>query len=119
MKQPTPTVTARDVERIVRRDFPADVFVEVMAVLNEYGTVEWQHEPQRVRLAALKLADGSLDNLRRQIEWAKCDYRDVLAPAEYPEYTRQWSRIQQLLDTERDKIIKADWQQYNEWVKNA
>jgi hypothetical protein len=34
--QPTPTVTGADVERIVRRDFPADRAVEVLAMLDEY-----------------------------------------------------------------------------------
>jgi len=54
--QPTPTVTAADVERIVRRDFPAERTAEVLAMLDEYGTEEWQRETHRVRLAALKLA---------------------------------------------------------------
>jgi hypothetical protein len=75
--QPTPTVTGADVERIVRRDFPADRAVEVLAMLDEYGTEAWQREAHRVRLAALRLAAGDIKRLRYEIEGAKRDYRDV------------------------------------------
>ncbi len=86
--QPTPTVTSADVERVVRRDFLPDRVPAVLAILNEYGTERWHHEPYRVRLAALKIAAGSLEELRVQIKIAKTDYRDVLASAEYPpQYT--------------------------------
>ena len=40
-KQPHPTVTGADVERIVQRDFPADRVVEVLAMLGEYGSEDW------------------------------------------------------------------------------
>ena len=63
--QPTPTVTSADVERVVRRDFPADRFTEVLAILAEYGTERWHREPDRVRLAALKLTAGGFVHLRR------------------------------------------------------
>lgn len=73
-----------NVERVVRRDFPPDRVPEVLAILNEYGTESWHYEVDRVRLAALKIAAGSLEELRIQIKIAKTDYRDVLAPAENP-----------------------------------
>lgn len=92
--QPTPTVTCADVEHVVRRDFLPDQVPEVLAILNEYGTERWHHEPCRVRLAALKIAAGRLEELRTQIKIAKCDYRDVLASAEYPpRYTAIDERI--------------------------
>jgi hypothetical protein len=72
-----PNVTSADVERVVRRDFPADCVPEVLAILREYGTESWQREPHRVRLA-VKLAAGNIERLRFQIETAKGDYRDVL-----------------------------------------
>src|SRR6266404_4991616 len=79
-----PTPASADVERVVRRDFPPDRVPDVLAILNEYGTERWHHEPDRVRLAALKIAAGRLEELRIQIKIAKTDYRDVLAPAENP-----------------------------------
>lgn len=114
-KQPSPDVTRADVERIVQRDFPADRSAEVLALLDEYGTESWQREPDRVRLAVLKLAAGSLERLRYQIEQAKCEYRDVLGAAEYPRYTKVWFRIDKLPPDERLRVIEADWRQYQDW----
>ena len=117
MNQPTPTVSERDVERIVRRDFPAGKVPAVMALLAEYGMSEWHREVPRVRLAALKLADGSLEELRRQIDWAKSDYRDVIAPAEYPSYFRQSFPMRELPEPEARQAIDQDWAQYQAWLK--
>jgi hypothetical protein len=114
--QPTPTVTNADVERVVRRDFPAERVPEVLAMLDEYGTETWQREPHRVRLAALKLAAGSIERLRYQVEGAKRDYRDVLAPAEYPGYSKRMFRIRDLPQDEQQRIIDDDWKQYQDWL---
>lgn len=114
--QPTPTVSRSDVERIVRRDFPPDRFDEVIAILDEYGTQDWQRERDRVQLAVLKLAAKSLESLRRHIEWAKADYRDVLGPAEYPGYGKKQFRIDKLPEPERQRIIDVDWKQYQDWL---
>lgn len=115
-EQPHPNVSSADVERIVRRDFPAERVEEVLALLDEYGTEDWRREPHRVRLAVLKLAAGNMDRLRYQIEGAKRDYRDVLGPAEYPGYGKRWFRIEELPPDERRRIIDADWQQYQDWL---
>jgi hypothetical protein len=76
--QPIPRVTADDVERIVYRDFPVEEFASVMVVLSGYGAEKWEGDRTRVRLAALKVANGSLPKLRACIESAKRDYRDAL-----------------------------------------
>jgi hypothetical protein len=116
-KQPTPNVTSADVERVVRRDFPAERFAEVMAMLSEYGADEsWQREADRVRLAALKLAAGSMERLRYEIEGAKSDYRDVLGPAEYPGYSKRVGGRKKLPPEEEQRIIDADWKQYQDWL---
>ena len=116
--QRTPTVTAADVERVVRRDFPPEQVDVVLTVLNEYGTEEWQRETDRVRLAVLKLANRDLQQLRDWIEQAKSDYRDVLAPAEYPLYGKKWGRMDRLTEEEQKKIVNADWAQYERWFKS-
>ncbi|MCJ7538306.1 MAG: hypothetical protein MUO88_01450 [Desulfobacterales bacterium] len=112
MSQPTPNVTKEDVARVVRRDFSEEHFDEVMSALAEYG----DRESYRVMLAALKMADGNLDELRRQIELAKCDYRDVIAPAEYPGYTKEWSRINKMSEIEKQWVVDQDWKEYETWL---
>jgi len=119
MKQPIPEITENDVFRIVRRDFPTEQFDAAMSILNEYGTEDWQHRVQRVRLAVLKLACGDLQALRREIDVAKNDYRDALAYAEYPEYMQKVSPSGGLADAKRERIIRADWAQYQSWLNKS
>jgi hypothetical protein len=115
--QPVPRATAADVERIVRRDFPANEYATAMATLREYGRRQGERECARVQLAVLKLADGSLQKLRAAMESAKCDFRDVLAPAEYPAYGKMRSQLDTLSLEEQSRIIDSDWRQYEEWLK--
>lgn len=85
-------------------------------MLDEYGTEDWHRERDRVRLAVLKLAAGDMERLRYQVEGAKMDYRDVLGPAEYPGYGKRWFHIEKLSPEERQRIIEADWKQYQDWL---
>jgi hypothetical protein len=78
----------------VCRDFPAEEFTSVMAIVSEYGTEKWHRERTRVQL--LKVADGSVPRLRACIDSAKRDYRDALAAAEYPAYCRLGFRVREL-----------------------
>jgi len=112
-----PQVTAADIERVVRRDFAEGQVPNALAILAEYGPQAWHRESARVRLAALKLANGSLDGLRQAIDRAKLDYRDVLAPAEYPKYTQFGFRARRLRSRVQQQIFSDDWQQYERWLK--
>jgi hypothetical protein len=114
--QPTPNVTGTDVERVVRRDFPEERIPEVLAMHAEYGRENWHREPDRVRLAVLKLAAGSVERLRTEIESAKCDYRDVLAYAEYARYMKGVPPSEDFPDEKRQQIIDADWKEYQDWL---
>jgi hypothetical protein len=115
--QPHPDVTAADVERVVRRDYPGERFHDVLAMLHEYGAEDWQREADRVRLAVLKLANRDLQQLRNWLEQAKHDYRDVLGPAEYPLYGRKWFHMDRISEEDQEKIIQSDWAQYERWLK--
>ncbi len=114
MNQPTPRVTRSDVERIVRRDFPSEDFATVMALLDEYGTRRHEPEKDRVQLAVLKNAAGSIDELLSQIQTAKIDFRDVLSCAEYPSY--RWDEKD---ETKIQKMFRDDWQQYSDWLSKG
>lgn len=115
--QPVPDVTVEDVARIVHRDFPEDQFETVMAMIDEYGIQPWQLGKSRVQLAILKLAQGDIAALKRAIETAKQDSRDVMGPAEYPEYMQVWSQLRQLSGKEQARVIKSDWEQYQNWLR--
>jgi hypothetical protein len=121
-RQPIPKVTSNDVERVVRRDYSEAQFDSVMAVLKVYEeSSSGRRERPRVQLAALKLADGNLEALRAHINAAVQDFRDVVGPAEYPEYSKQVAvrlRKPPLAEDQRMQItIDSDWKQYEEWLR--
>ena len=116
--QPIPKVTSNDVERIVRRDYSETQFDSVMAVLKGYEeSASGRRERPRVQLAALKLANGHLEALRTHINTAVQDFRDVLGPAEYPEYSKKGALRGQLPVAEAQGIIDSDWEQYEDWLR--
>jgi hypothetical protein len=106
-----PDVTPGDVERVVRRDFRSEQFENVMIILKEYG------EGPRVRLAALKLANGDANKLQDWIDAAKRDYRDLLVAAEYPEHFKIRGARRQLPAKEEQRLVDADWRQYETWLR--
>jgi hypothetical protein len=81
--------------------------------LDEYGL---DSEPCRVQLAALKLAAGSISALKREIQTAKCDFRDVLCGAEYPRYSREIA-FSDAPESVKRAVIEDDWKQYEAWLK--
>ena len=115
MRQPTPSVTEDDVERIVRRDFPALVVNDILALISK---VEVREKP-RVVLACLKIADGNLERLRANLADASGYYRELLGEAEYPLATKRWFRIESLSDDEVRAIYEKDWRQYSDWLTRA
>jgi len=117
VRQPVPDVTEKDVERIVRRDFPREQYDTVMGVLREYSQRRLLKECSRVHLAALKLAQGHLERVRLYIGHAERDYRDVLAPAEYPEYMKAGFEVRRMSRKEQKRIVDSDWEQYQMWLR--
>ena len=88
--QPVPAVAAADLDRLIRREFPPEQVEQVRGILERYGSGPGQREPDRVRVAVLKLAGGDLERLEHFAGVAGTDYRDVLAFAEYPAYFDKW-----------------------------
>lgn len=115
MKQPTPKVTEKDIKRIVLRDFPSSETEKVHEILELYGKEKYEREAYRVRAASLKISAGKIEILKKVIEGAKQDFRDVLMDAEYPECKK---KVFKDLDKKEEKeIYKADWNQYMIWFK--
>lgn len=96
----------------MRRDFPAGQFDVVMAILDGYGSDDGQPEPDRVRLAVLKLSAGRVDRLRPYLESAKRDRKEVLARAEQPGYAEKILRIDRTPSEPRERILAEDPSQY-------
>lgn len=98
----------------MKREFPDEEFATVMATLNEY-VPRYNDNPIPVRLAALRLANGSVSRLRDEIESAKRDYRDVILPAVYPSYSKIGGAR---LSSKKRKIFESERQKYEDWFKH-
>jgi hypothetical protein len=73
-----------------------------------------EHEIGRVQLDILKLSGTSREDVRKWVEVAKTDYRDVLAAAEYP--TELVSPSWGMGKDECTKIRAQDKEQYENWL---
>ena len=78
-----PELKQEDVERIVRRDYPPNLFDSVMNLLEGYADKRGS-EALRTRLAILKLANGDYRRINVYLDMANYDYRDVLSKVQYP-----------------------------------
>jgi hypothetical protein len=112
-EQPVSKGTQEDVVRIVRRDYASAEVDAAFALLDAYET--WPGAA-RVRLAALKCADGDLVKLKRALEEATLDYRDVLIDAEYPINYRLGMKTKRPSGEEYDESIRQDSENYNDWL---
>lgn len=115
-----PKVSRDDVLRIVRRDFQVRERDKVFKLLEAYGSEKGHQESHRVHLAILKLSAGKLDRVRQNVEAAKCDFRDVIGPAEYPRFMELgFVGVDKMSRAEVRALKEDDWQQYETWLQRG
>lgn len=115
MGQKAAVISRADVERIVLRDFP-DQTEEARALVGKVAAALqgfWSSHTERAQAATLKLANGDLERLRKAVAVACQDFRDVLTPAEYPQYARVDPR--KLTRAEQEAVFDRDREQYEAW----
>ena len=101
-------------ERKLQSMFPDDFTRRrVRKILLDYGRGAHEREPDRVRLAILKLAGTELRSVEKYTGYARDDYRTILAWAEYPRQARQWVAPEA---AEKQKMIEADLAEYEGWL---
>ncbi len=91
--------------------------VKAEAILLRYGLESHQPEPDRVRLAILKLAcqakGADLQELESCTKDGGDDYRDILSWSEYPRESKKWSMPE---GSKKRKIRAQDRAEYEEWL---
>ncbi len=113
-----PKATHLDVRRIICRDFPPEVIDHVLRKLQSYGSESWHVETDRVHLAVLKIANGDLSEVERNVSIAINDYRDVIAEAEYPEQCKLgFAGMDSTPQPQLMEMEQRDLTQYQEWLK--
>jgi hypothetical protein len=104
-------------ERKLAAMFPDDFTRRrVRKVLGDYGGKSREREPDRVRLAILKLAGAELRSVEKYTGYACEDYRNILAWAEYPRQAREW--VMPDADA-KQKMIEADLTEYENWLHDS
>jgi|SRR6266850_629986 len=89
------------------------------AALNEllrYGASSDEPEPERVRLAVLKLAGSNSDELKKMVDGAKEDWEDIVSWAERPRETRAHMGNHKLHENQKRKIQTEDRDEWNSWL---
>lgn len=110
----------------VRKSFPEKERVEAIRLLeNECGSNLLRSNSdtleglERIRLAVVKLAQGRLPELRRQIEVAKRDWRDVINWAESShEFGMDVVTFGKLDENTRRELRARDREQYLAWLED-
>ena len=121
---PEPVALTPLVIKKVRQSFLPDQQLEALGLLEKecgrnlpLSEGDIAQDLERVRLAVIKLAGGSLAELLRQIDIARVDWRDVLSSAEYPEASGMgFVEYNNLEVRNRNQIKARDRQQYVAWL---
>ncbi|MEJ2132166.1 MAG: hypothetical protein P8Y95_11235 [Gammaproteobacteria bacterium] len=85
----------------------------VWTILEAYGGEEGEQEPERVRLAILKLSGAEPKRIETYTQLAKQDFRDIIAWAEYPRQSKRWSLPE---GPRRRRLVEADRAEYEAWL---
>ena len=101
----------------VRKLWPAEAERALTLLLAYTG-----NEGDRVRLATLKLCDGSIESLEQLIKNARHDYRDLLAWAESPRDMKAGAAPEPMTEEQRRKrseIHRLDREEYERWLADV
>lgn len=113
MDQKVPNVSDDDIRRIVKRDFSHLEFSQIESILKMYDSKS-QKGRNRIYASILKLAAGNIELIKEYVAKARNDYRDVVALAEYPNYS-EYGFEEDLPDDKISQLINDDWIQYQTW----
>jgi hypothetical protein len=67
----------------------------------------------------MKNAGGDVQKLKGNLNEASGYYREILAEAEYPFYTKKMFRIDKLTEQQKADIIEKDKKQYLNWFNSG
>jgi hypothetical protein len=112
MTQYLPDIHESDVDRVVQRDYPAELQAVIRDLIRDIEVVE----KPRVIMACLKVANGNFERLKGELANASGWWREIISEAEYPNYTKKMFRIDRLPVEEQRRIVEKDKAQYLAWL---
>ncbi|HEV8284838.1 MAG TPA: hypothetical protein VGQ09_11050 [Chitinophagaceae bacterium] len=117
MEQKIPNISDHDIKRIIKRDFPQFEFSEIESILKMYKS-ESEKGRNRIYASILKLSNCNIDLMKKYVENANKDYRDIIALSEYPNYS-EYAFDDNLTEEKEKQLITDDWIQYITWLNKT
>lgn len=112
MGQKVPEYSYTDLNRVLAREYPGETGKEALSVLGVFSEEQWQGWSLRVHMACLKLARGNIADLKKYVQVACGDPRDVIAWAEYGRYMKAKD------PSAKQKATEEDWRELQEWLSH-
>ena len=116
-RQPAAKITDKMLDRLIHREF-SDQAGQVKQKL-EGVKGETPYGKNRNAAAILKLVNKDFDAIDHLIAISNSDFRDVIAPAEYPKCLELGFGDFPKDPEERRRLYLADWRQYAKWLRKA
>ncbi len=110
--EPVAKVTQKKLAQIIRRDY-GNCAIEIEQKLQKVISDSLSGK-SRISAAILKLANKDLNAIDRLVELSNTDCRDVLAPAEYPGYSKVAFR--DISKSDKKRLYISDWKEYSTWL---
>lgn len=110
--QPTPNITDKVLDRLIRREFPKNV----QEVKKKLDLIESDSKKGKNRFSAavLRLSGGDLSKIDTYVEMCNYDFRDVIMQAEYRRIS-QTAFDDTNINEEKEKYL-GDWTDYLTWL---
>src|ERR1700730_7591548 len=113
--EPVAKISDKTLERLLRREF-GDHASEVKEKLLHVKS-DTPGGKNRISAAILKLSNGDLDKINYYIDLCNQDFRDVVAPAEYPRYSTV--AFNEIPRWKKRQFYLADWKEYSNWLRES
>lgn len=114
MEQKIPKIDETVIKRLIKREYPQEESDVIESILKKYKS-ETEAGQNRIYASLLKLSGRNLEALKKLVEKANYDYRDIIALSEYPNYSKR-AFDNTLSEKEKRQLIDSDWFQYEHWL---
>jgi hypothetical protein len=111
--EPSAKINNQTLERLIRREFDSRE-VEINQKFQQINS-NIPGSKNRLSAAILKLANRDFDRIDYYINICNNDFRDVVAPAEYPGYSRV--AFDEIAKWKKRQIYLSDWKEYSNWLR--
>ncbi|MFN8672861.1 MAG: hypothetical protein U0457_12365 [Candidatus Sericytochromatia bacterium] len=68
-----------DLETLIKITFPDSTPQSIHSIIDEIDNIKWINEKEKIKRYCLVISEGEIEKLKKYFEYAKIDYRDVIA----------------------------------------